>query len=158
MKLSKELLWLRRVYFGSFICGVLLVTLMHTFERPALDIFRVPTFINEASQFNGLAYFPTFKIYQVSLVTSLFVVLIDGLCLTNYRSNFLLMLSQISTIVGLTILILAVLFFSYNYLLVSHDLRGTALLYIAFSTFLIVTDLLTFQADERLLDRRSRHV
>lgn len=158
MKLTKELALLRSVYFGAFLCGVLLVILMHTFDRPALDIFRVPTFIGTTSAFNGLAYFPTFKIYQVSLVTSLLVVLVDGLCLTSFRSKVLTMLSEITTIIGLTILLLAVFFFSYNFLLVNHSLRGTALVYIAFSIFLIVIDLLNFQADEKLLKKESKNV
>lgn len=156
MKLSKELVWLRNFYFGAFAVGVLLVILMHTFDRPALDIFRIPTFIGVTSEFNGLSYFPTFKIYQISLVTSLLVVLIDGLCLTKYRSKLMLQLSEISTVVGLTILLLAVFFFSYNFILVNHSLRDTAALYIAFSTLLIIIDLMTFRADEKLLEQGGK--
>lgn len=158
MKLTKELVWLRNFYFGAFFVGVALVVLMHTFDRPMLDIFRVPTFIGLTSQFNGLEYFPTFKIYQISLVTSLVVVLIDALCLTRYRSKFLVKLSEISTIVGLVILLLAVFFFSYNFLLVSHNLKDTAALYLAFSTFLALVDLLNLQADERLLEKEAKDV
>ncbi len=158
MKLSKELVWLRNLYFGAFIVGVLLVILMHTFDRPALDIFRVPTFIGITSQFNGLDYFSTFKIYQISLVSALFAVLVDALCLTNYRSKFLLKLSEVSTVVGLAVLVLAIFFFSYNFLLVDHTLRDTASLYIAFSTFLVIVDLLNIQVDERLLSKGKKHV
>jgi len=158
MKLSKEHVWLRNFYFGAFIIGVLLVTLMHTIERPALDIFRVPTFIGITSQFNGLDYFQTFKIYQISLVTALFAVLVDALCLTNYRSKFLLKVSEISTVVGLAVLLMAVFFFSYNFLLVDHNLRDTASVYIAFSTFLVFVDLLNIQFDEKLLAKEAKHV
>lgn len=157
MKLSKELILLRNFYFGAFLVGVLLVTLMHTFERPTFDIFRVPTFIGITSSFNGLAYLPTFKIYQISLVSSLLVVLIDGLCLTRYRSKFLVQLSEVSTVVGLAILFLALLFFSYNFLLVSHDLKDTAAFYLAVSTFLIIIDLITFRADEKLLKKGTKN-
>lgn len=158
MKLSQEMRMLRYVYFSVFAVGVILVILMHTFDRPLLDVFRVPTFIGAASQFNGLAYLPTFKIYQISLITSLSVVLIDGLCLTSYRSRKLLQLSEISTVVGLAVLFLAVSFFSYNFLLVSHELKGTAAVYLAFSIFLIMIDLLNFEADEKLLGREKKNV
>lgn len=157
MKLSKELILLRNFYFGAFLVGVILVILMHTFERPTFDIFRVPTFIGITSSFNGLAYLPTFKIYQISLVSSLLVVLIDGLCLTRYRSKFLVQLSEVSTVVGLAILFLALLFFSYNFLLVSHDLKDTAAFYLAVSTFLIIIDLITFRADEKLLKKGTKN-
>ena len=158
MKLTKELSLLRNFYFAAFIIGVLLVVLMHTFDRPMFDIFRVPTFIGIAAEFNGLDYFTTFKIYQISLVASLLAVLIDGLCLTSHRSKFLLKLSEISTVVGVAILLISLFFFSYNFLLISHTLRDTAAVYIAFSTFLIVLDLFNFQADERLLKKGAKDV
>lgn len=156
MKFTKELIWLRNFYFATFGIGVMLVVLMHSFDRPMLDIFRVPTFIGLTSEYNGLEYFATFRIYQISLVTSLVAVLIDGLCLTNYRSKFLIKVSEISTIVGLSVLILALFFFSYNFLLVNHTLRDTAAVYIAFSTFLIIVDLINFKVDERLLSKGTR--
>lgn len=158
MKVTKEVTLLRNFYLGVFFVGVLLIILMHTFDRPELDIFRVPTFIGITSQFNGLDYFPTFKIYQISLITALFSVLVDALCLTNYRSKFLLKLSEISTVVGLAILLLAIFFFSYNFLIIDQTLRATALLYIAFSICLVAVDCLNIKVDERLLSKGTKHV
>ncbi len=156
MSLTKEAKILRLFYFGAFAVGVTLVVLMHTFERPILDTFRVPTFINFASYFNGLPYLTTFKIYQITLITTLGSVLIDALCLTRFRSKRLLKVSEISTILGLVLLFMAIGYFSYNFLVAPDALRATSAIFIAFSTFLVVLDLLTFQADERVLSRGAK--
>lgn len=146
---------LRWIYFAAFIVGVSLVVSMHTFSRPALDVLRVPTFIRDASYFNGLQYWPTFKIYQVTLVASLLAVLTDAICLTDYRSKIMLKLSQITSVVGATLLLLSILYFSYNFLILNNYLKSTAAIFIAFSTILMALDLVTFTAEEKLLERKS---
>jgi hypothetical protein len=156
LKVKTEIQILRTVYFVLFFVGVALVTLMHTYERPALDLFRVPSYIEAAAKINGLDYFSTFKIYQATLVFSLVSILVDALCLTRYKSKFLLKLSEVTTVAGAMLMMVALAFFTYNFLVVGQDLRPTTAIYVAFSLFLVVVDVSTFQLDEAL--ERRKHV
>ncbi len=151
MRVTKEARMLRMFYLLILLFGVVMVLLMHTIDRPTLDIFRVPTFIGEVSVYNGLPYLPVLRIYQLTMYTSLVALSIDVICLTKLRSKRMLQLSEISTIVGVSLLFLSVLFFSYNFLFFDQTFRSTTLIYIAVPALVMMVDLMNLRFDERLL-------
>jgi len=154
MNLKLEVTLLRNIYFALFVLGVTFVALMHTFERPLLDWFRVPTFIKMASDVNGLAYFPTFKIYQFTLVFSIISIFIDGLCLTKYKNKLLLKLSEWTTFAGAALMLLTIGYFLYNLFFVGEALLPTNLIFLGLATILVIVDIITFDTDKILEEKR----
>ena len=150
MNLKTEIKLLRNVYFAVFFAGALLVVLMHTLASPNLDVFRVPTFISQSVPFNHFNYPLTFHLYQFTVIFSLMSILVDGFCLTRYRSLFLIEVSKWTSVFGGILMLFAIAFFGYNFLIVDHTLRLTPIIYLAFSLFLVALDYLTFNVDELL--------
>ncbi len=155
MSLKDEARLLRNTYFTVFFIGALFVFLMHVLGRPTLDILRIPTFIKASITFNGFDYWTTLRIYQLVLIFSLISIFLDGLCLTNLRSKPLIRFSKWTSIFGAIVMLLAVVFFAYNFFIVDESLKLTPLIYLTGSLFLVVLDLVTFRVDDILGGKKN---
>ena len=144
---------LRWVYLGIFLIGLFTVVLLHTVPKPFLDIARVPTFIRAAEPYLGFPYDPSLLIYQVTLLSFLFISLVDSISLFFFSSNMMRKISAYTSLLGALLIGFAGVYFLYSLWAVglSSALTSTILIYLTVSLLLLILDIFTFRVDEDLI-------
>jgi len=144
---------LRWVYLGIFLIGLFTVVLLHTVPKPFLDIARVPTFIRAAEPYLGFPYDPSLSIYQITLLSFLFISLVNSISLFFLSSNAMRKISACTSLLGVILIGFVGVYFLYSLLAVglSSTLTSTILIYLTTSFLLFILDIVTFKVDEDLI-------
>jgi len=150
----KILQWIYLLVF-IFVVGAIIV--LHNVPNEMLVTLRVPRFLREIDPFLGYAWPSSLLVYQVTLLFSLFLILVDSLGLFFYQARLWRIFSDLSSFLGLFVAWTIILFFVFS-LTFSNVLKDdniqTAMIFLALSLFLFILDLVTFAVDEQSLGRR----
>ena len=144
---------LRWAYLGIFLIGFFTTVLLHAVPKPFLDIIRMPTFIRAAEPYLGFPYDPSLLIYQITLLSFLFISLVDSLSLFFFSSNTMRKLSAYTSLLGVILIGFVGVYFLYSLFVIgfSSTLTGTILIYLTVSFLLFILDIFTFRVDEDLV-------
>ena len=144
---------LRWIYLGIFLIGFFAIVLLHAVPKPFLDIIRMPTFIRAAEPYLGFPYDPSLFIYQIALLSFLFVSLVDAASLFLFSSNLMRRVSAYASFFGVVIISFVGVYFLYSLFIIgfSSSLTNTILIYLTASFLLFILDIFTFRVDEDLI-------
>lgn len=144
---------LRLVYLGIFLVGFSMIVLLHVVPKPFLDIIRMPTYIRAAEPFLGFPYDRSLLTYQITLLSFIFISLIDSISLFMFSSDYMRKLSAYASFIGIILIGFVGIYFLYSLFIIglSSSLTSTILIYISISFLLFILDIFTFRLDEQLI-------
>ncbi len=149
---------LRWVYLGVFLVGFFAIVLMHSVPKPFLDIIRMPTYIRAAEPFLGFPYDRSLLTYQITLLSFIFISLIDSISLFMFSSAWMRKLSAYASLIGIILIGFVGIYFLYSLFIIGFGsaLTSTILIYISISFLLFILDIFTFRLDEQLIHHLPR--
>lgn len=144
---------LRWVYLGIFMIGFSMIVVLHVVPKPFLDIIRMPTYIRTAEPFLGFPYDRSLLTYQITLLSFIFISLIDSISLFMFSSDYMRKLSAYASLIGIVLIGFVGIYFLYSLFIIglSSSLTSTILIYISISFLLFILDIFTFRLDKQLI-------
>lgn len=141
---------LQWIYIATFFCIVSLVTLIHSTERPFLDILRLPTFFRGVEGDIGISYIASMTVYHFTFAYFLLIIAIDALSLTFFENRLLKYLSLASSIFGFFLLGFMIFYFIFSTLIIgiTNPFAQTSLIFLCLSVIFFVLDIFIFIIDE----------
>ncbi|OGY23092.1 MAG: hypothetical protein A2Y57_01435 [Candidatus Woykebacteria bacterium RBG_13_40_7b] len=143
---------LQWVYLGSFILIVAAGLLLHSTERPFLDVLRIPIFFRLAEPYVGFSYKTSLTTYHFAFAYFLLLIFINTICLFRCSNEFLRKLSHYSSFVGFFLIGGIILYFLYSYCLIAfsnYQATVSAFIFILLSMVFFLLNLITFFVDKR---------
>lgn len=158
-KKPKIVSFLQYLNLFFFTAAIATITLLHIYSNNFLDFLRLPRLIYEINPLVGNGWPISLHIYQLILIFSLFLVLIDALGLFFYSQKAWRFVSDITSFLGFLIIWPTALFFIYT-IASAENLRTidfqTSLVYFAITFSLFLLDLVTWFVDDHSFVRRRK--
>lgn len=138
---QKSLNQLKLLYLFIFIVSAMLVVPAHIFHPPSFMAFRFPHYLEMMGPFLGVSWPMSFEIYHYVLYALAIIGSLNVLGILFYPK--FKQIALVSSIIGLFLIPLMVLFFFFQFIKVNPS---TALIYGFYSVVLLIVDILTFKA------------
>lgn len=139
-KKQKLLNKLKFFYLFVFALSALLIAPTHLFPQPYFMPFRFPHYLEKMGPFLGFSWPMTFEIYHYVLYALIIIVTLNILGIIFYPK--FKRTAIISSLVGLFLIPLMILFFFFKFINVN---ASTVVIYGIYSVALLIVDILTFK-------------
>ena len=149
--------FLQLIHILIFLIGVIIVSVLHVRTTNFWDFLRLPQLIADLDPLFGFGWPASLYVYQIILIFTALVALINGAGLFFYNSKTWRFLSDVSSFIGFLIMWPVALFLLFTLAsaekLVYQNIQ-TIIIYFGFTILIAVLDLVTWFIDEKSFVKR----